>query len=1121
MIATASRFRALSARFASSLFFALFALLTLFTSPILHAQSGVQSGFQPTPQTTPSNGDVATPRTSAVALTNARIIVSPTQTLESATLLVRGGVIEAVGAAVVIPADAVVVNCAGKTLCASFIDLDSDYGMPEASAGAARGRRGGFEPQYETATKGAYSWNQALKPEQNAAAMFVTNPTKADELRKLGFGAVLTHVHDGIARGTSVLVALGEGKETTLILKERAAAHYALTKGSSTQDYPNSMMGVIALLRQAYLDARWYKQARALAPATTEVNLSLDALQQAIEPSASLPQIIEAEYKWTSLRADRIGDEAGLQYVIRGAGDEYQRLEDIKATNAAFILPLNFPAAYNVEDPLTALNVPLAALKHWELAPTNPATLEKAGVRFALSAALLKSKAEFMPNLQKALQYGLSRQAALAALTTTPAAIVGMSDKIGTLEKGKVANFLVMTGDPFVVATPTTPANPAAGANVSNGASATITQHWVQGRPFEVASTDNTDLRGTYSLSLRPSSKDANKDANKDASKDDYTLTIKGSTSAPMAELVKLGDTTKIPVTLERTSTALALRFAASTQASTVLRGDLRLSGWLEIPKQSSAAPAASASLSASGTGQDDKGNWFGWMAQRTSLAVPEAAKSDKADTSNPASGLGLRTFPFGEYGAPTLAPATSVLLRNATIWTCEKDGVLRNADILLRGGKVAAIGKNLAAGDAKVIDASGKHVTPGIIDEHSHVALFSLNEGSQSVTSEVRMSDAIDPEDVNIYRQLAGGVTTSHLLHGSANAIGGQTTLVKFRWGANAEAMRFESADGFIKFALGENVKQANWGDAYSVRFPQTRMGVEQVITDGFQRAREYDAAQKTFAALAAKERSQTLAPRRDLELDALAEILNKQRFITCHSYVQSEIAMLMRVAERFGFVVNTFTHILEGYKVADKMKAHGAQASSFSDWWAYKFEVNDAIPYNGAIMHALGINVAFNSDDAEMARRLNQEAAKAVKYGGVPEEEALKFVTLNPAKMLHIDARTGSLKVGKDADVVLWSDHPLSIYARPEKTFVDGTAYFDAERDAALRLEMKAERARLTAKMLKAKRGGAPTQAAPQQRPRELYFHCDSDNNLRGDGRGSANSSANSSATDAATGN
>jgi imidazolonepropionase-like amidohydrolase len=352
-------------------------------------------------------------------------------------------------------------------------------------------------------------------------------------------------------------------------------------------------------------------------------------------------------------------------------------------------------------------------------------------------------------------------------------------------------------------------------------------------------------------------------------------------------------------------------------------------------------------------------------------------------------------------------------------------------------------------------------------------------------------MYDAVNSEDVNIYRQLAGGVTAAQLLHGSANPVGGQSALIKFRWGSSPEDLKIAGADGYIKFALGENVKQSNWGDDYSIRFPQTRMGVEQVFVDGFSRAKAYGEAKARYAGLNKKAKAGAKAPRTDLQMETLLEIINKERFITCHSYVQSEINMLMKVAESFDFRVNTFTHILEGYKVADKMAAHGAGGSTFSDWWAYKFEVNEAIPYNASLMNLAGVVSAINSDDAEMARRLNQEAAKSMKYGGMTEMDALKMVTLNPAKLLHLDDQMGSIKVGKDADLVLWNDHPLSIYASPEMTLVDGIVYYSKELDKANRVSIATERARLIEKMRDAKSGGAKTQK-PKKEDKH-YFECE----------------------------
>ncbi len=418
-------------------------------------------------------------------------------------------------------------------------------------------------------------------------------------------------------------------------------------------------------------------------------------------------------------------------------------------------------------------------------------------------------------------------------------------------------------------------------------------------------------------------------------------------------------------------------------------------------------------------------------------------------------------TYPLGAYGLAA-APESSevVMFRGATVWTCGDAGIIEGGDVLVRDGKIVAVGTDLEVPEGcTVVDVTGKHLTPGLIDCHSHMATDGgVNESGQTITAEVRVGDFINNTDISIYRQLAGGLTTSNILHGSANPIGGQNQVIKLRWGATMDVMKFSDAPFGIKFALGENVKRR------AGRYPDTRMGVEQIIRDQLLAAAEYAEAHRRYAS---GDRS-SLPPRVDLQLAALAEILAGERWIHCHSYRQDEILALLDVLDEFGITIGSLQHILEGYKVADRMAEHGAMASSFSDWWAYKFEVYDAIPYNGAIMHDAGIVVSFNSDDAELARHLNTEAAKAVKYGGVSPEEALKFVTLNPAKQLRIEDRVGSLEVGKDADLAIWSRQPLSTMTRCEQTWIDGIQYFSLERDAELRARDAELHARLVQKAL-----------------------------------------------------
>ncbi|AKD55397.1 amidohydrolase family protein [Spirosoma radiotolerans] len=994
-------------------------------------------------QTTfPRNG-VYDERPGLYAFTNATIIVDPQTTLQNATLLIRDGRIEAVGTAVSVPAGTVVTDLKGKRIYPGLVDIDSDYGMPELTRGAGGGRGG--VPQYESNKKGAYYWNQAIQPENDASVLFKADTKKADELRKLGFGAVLTHPHDGIARGTGALVVLADDRENTLVLKPNATAHYSFSKGSSGQQYPNSMMGIVALLRQALYDADWYKRAGH----KEQANMSLEALSR----NQSLPAIFEANDKLGILRADKIGDEFGVQYIIRSSGDEYQRLDEVKATGASLIIPLNYPQPYDVEDAWDADNVSLAELKHWEMAPLNAGRVAGANIPFALTTAGLKNKADFWANVRKAIENGLTEQKALEALTTVPARLIRADDQVGSLKKGHVANFIITSGNLF-------------------SADNVIYENWMRGKQYIVNNKDAADLRGIWNLTV--------------GSQTNLKLNITGKADKPEYQII--ADTLKLTPKVALSGDLISIQ----VQQDKKKPGTTRLTGYRTSP------------TTIKGDGQTPDGKAITWSAVRagdtpvsTSAASTSAVSTSVTSATNSAvasgTAVGTVIYPFVGMGNAQKPKTETMLIRNATVWTNEKDGVLMNTDVLVTGGKISKIGKSLpVSADIRVIDGTGKHLTNGIIDEHSHIALLSINEGGQSSSAEVRMSDVINPDDINIYRQLAGGVTSSQLLHGSANAIGGQSAIVKLKWGESPEGMLIKGADGFIKFALGENVKQANYPNPNVLtRFPQSRMGVEQVFVDHFTRAKEYTKGWAAYNKLSAKEKATATAPRRDIELDALAEILANKRFITCHSYVQSEINMLLKVADSLGFKVNTFTHILEGYKLADKMAKHGAGGSSFADWWAYKMEVHDAIPYNAALMHRQGVTVSINSDDAEMARRLNQEAAKTIEYGGMTEEDAWKMVTLNPAKLLHLESKLGSIRAGKDADLVLWNANPLAIYARPEYTIIDGAIYFSLKDEDQKRDLMQAERARLIQKMLTAKAGGASTTRPQPKRAR--MWHCE----------------------------
>ncbi len=980
-------------------------------------------------QTFPVNG-VAEVMPNKFALIDASIYVDAHTRLAKASLLIDGGKIVSISEKASIPAGYVVINCLNKIIYPGFIDAYTSYGLSDT-----KNEGNAEDPIFISNKDGAYHWNEAVRSEYNAITNFSVKHSDPAIFRSQGFTVVNTLKKDGIFRGTSALVSLGSERDNLLIISPNAASALSFRKGSSKQDYPSSLMGSIALIRQSYYDAKWLMDNKG----KVEFNQSL----QAINDQQSKIKIFEVTDVHDIFRAQKIAEEFNINYIFKGAGNEYQRIAELKKINPIIIIGLNFPKIYDVEDYFDAGNISLTELKNWELAPSNPAALAHANIKFLLSTSDLKKPSEFLNNLRKAVKYGLSEESALSALTETPAAVFGINNQVGSLKKGMRANFIICSG------------------NIFKEESATILSTWIDGKSYAINPANENDIRGTYQVT--------------NGNIGTKEIIIKGTLIDLVATGIK-SDSTDLAIKLNYFENQISMIYDPSIDSTSI--GKFRLN-----------ASFVGNQMMGSGTGSDGKP--FNWTAMKTKTFQETKASNDPIQKEKDLK-LGPVYYPFTAYGTTSTLQAEKMLIKNATIWTNESPAVLTETDVLINNGKIVQIGKNIQALDAKVIDAAGKYLTSGIIDEHSHIAITrGVNEGTQSNTAEVRIGDALDPDDINIYRQLAGGVTTSQLLHGSANPIGGQSAVIKLRWGKMAEELKFEGASPFIKFALGENVKQSNWGDRQQTRFPQTRMGVEQVYIDAFTRAKEYEAEKLNFGRLSAVAKSKIISPRFDLELETMLEILNKKRFISCHSYVQSEINMLMHVADSFNFKVNTFTHILEGYKVADKMKAHGANASTFSDWWAYKFEVMDAIPYNAAILTKVGVNTAINSDDAEMARRLNQEAAKAIKYGALTETEAWKLVTLNPAKMLHIDHRVGSIKVGKDADVVLWNTNPLTIDAKPEKTIIDGVIYFDSERDLELRKQIAKEKERLIQKMLDLKKLGMPSQKATIKE-KKLY-HCD----------------------------
>ena len=861
------------------------------------------------------------------------------------------------------------------------------------------------------ASREGYYWNDHILSDYNTIDDFNYDEKKSKELREFGFGVVNIHRKDGVHRGTGALVALDDKSNNSL----------RILNPTSTESFSFSRS---LQFNQAYpssimgamaLLRQFYHDLKWYEDGgSTSTDMAIEA---AIK-NYSLPKIFSAGDKLNVIRALKISEELGFKSIVEGSGYEYENIEDLKNYDNTIVVPINYPKAFDLTDVHIVEKLTLQQLKRWNQAPSNLVQLSNNNINFAISPKNVKNSSEFFNNIRKSISYGLDSDEALAALTITPAKSINMEGKIGVIKQGAYANFLVTSGPIFEKET-------------------IIFENWVMGNKHTVKNVPKNSIDGDYFFSDNGSK---------------YELGVKNSQG-------------NINVSLKKDSIKLNVKSVVKN-------------GWLNmsiVDKENELYGFISSNINTNGLGSISFTDFEGIKKNillKKSVENKEPVKKIKKHDQYE---LIPVSYPNKAYGFKSKPKKQNVLFKNATVWTGESDGILENTDVLVSDGKIKSIGKNLSFSNVKVIDATNKHLTAGIIDEHSHIAASSINEGGQNSSAEVSIEDVVDHEDINIYRNLSGGVTTIQILHGSANPIGGQSAIIKLKWGEKNDEMIFKNAPKFIKFALGENVKQSNWG-SYN-RYPQSRMGVEQVFVDHFQRASEYDKEWKKYNKLSKREKNKTIAPRFDIEMEVIAEILNKERHISCHSYVQSEINMLMKVAEKFDFTVATFTHILEGYKVASLMKRHGVGGAAFSDWWGYKFEVNDAIPYNGPIMTKAGVLVAYNSDDAEMSRRLNQEAAKAVKYGNLSEEEAWKYVTLNPAKLLKIDDKVGSIKVGKHADLVLWDKNPLSVYANAEKTMIEGVFYYEKDNIDVQLKSMQEEKNLILSMMIEAKKRGEET--------------------------------------------
>ncbi len=848
------------------------------------------------------------------------IQVNPDLKIRDGILFVKDGKIEKVAKNIEISPIYREWNCSGKTIYPGLIDpyiltgKESpsllSLGHQETVLAQSDLKFFGLPENSDAQTESKFGI-PGVHPEKQLLDSTAIKEQKWRKFREYGFTSAHLAPSEGIFRGTGPCILLHDKFDQQRILKDAVAQVIAFDpvgRKSSPSIYPNSLMGVLSVIRQTLLETIHAREMLSFEKTNPSVKPfyvhdGIRSLLKNLGPTHSSPTWFETGSMSMNAKATEIAQEFDLQDItLILSGDEWRRPDLSISRRHDCILPLNFPSIPNLPQDDDWEQISLDQLRAWDNAPKLAGFVagKSRSLSFTTSGC---DVSEFHKNLLKCIANGLSEKDALASLTINPANLCGISDFTGTLEKGKMANFFIIDGPSYFVASPQ------------------VHSTWIEGVPEQFI----------------------------------YN-----------------------PKVIDKNQT-------------TVLSKEI------------------------------DQNNKF-------------TSKSE-GFVNNP----------------------QTTLFRNFHLWTCEKEGILQNHDILVKKGRIKAIGKNLAVDPeerTEIINGKGKHLTPGIIDCHSHAMILGgVNESTLPSTAMVRIADVINSESINIERQLAGGVTTCNLLHGSANPIGGQNAVIKLRLGGSPEELLFNEAPLGIKFALGENVKQSNWGDKYTTRFPQSRMGVKTFFENRFNAALAYQ--EKT-----AQHKRENKPILRNLELEAILEIINGKRLIHCHSYRQDEILVFLRTMESFGVRVASLQHVLEGYKVADEIAKHGAGASTFSDWWAYKFEVYDAIPYAGAMMHERGCVVSFNSDSPDHARRLNLEAAKAVKYGSLTEEEALKFVTLNPAIQLGIDSKVGSLKIGKDADFAIWTTDPLDYRSICDQTWIEGKLYHDLRHARKRNKERKNER-------------------------------------------------------------
>ncbi len=932
-------------------------LILLRPSSPLEATVPRQPGFHPT----------------CVALVDATVTVAPGKTLQHATLVLRDGRVAAVGSDVQPPPEAERIDASGLFVYPGFIDAGSSSPLPDDVSPQPRpGRPMDFGSDVLAATRPDN--RNGLTPEFRVAALSKLDEKKLLSWQQTGFTAVHVVPSGRIASGQSALVTTSGVPLREAVLRPDVCVELRLFVPRGSR-YPATLMGAVAHLRQALLDARRYQQHWQLFEQSPQ-SVPRPPFDPALEALASVASGQQAVLFLATSRDDihRALDFAREQKLkvaaLWGATQAGECLTRLRQLRTPLLVQLDFGDEPKVKKPAQTeelqpdtqppLRVQEDKRRRWLERIQTLTKLEKARIPFAFSSRGLKSPSELLKQVRLAVEHGLSPKTALAALTVNAARILGVENQLGTLQPGKLAHVVVFNG-PF------------------EDKRSLVHYVFVDGLKFQ------------FNREAKPLAKSEEKaKSSKEPKAKPGNAQAKNKSASKPVELTGVE-------TVEQPKSAGAGRGASQKQKASKP----------ESPPQKS--------VSASGKRPAGKKAGGGKVAA-TPAEQPTELESDRL---------------AGQRGNGNL------FVRGGTVWT--GTGVtLQNASILIERGRIKAIGQGLRPPKGfLVVDARGRYIIPGIVDPHSHIMISGgANEGTQSIVCEVRVRDAVRTDDVAEYRALAGGVTTVRLLHGSANVIGGQNAVVKLKYGRTAREHLVRAPQG-VKFALGENVK------GRPGRFPNTRLGVEATLRRAFAEAAAY--RDRWLAYEKSKDKSRLLPPRRDLRLETLADILQERKLIDCHCYRSDEILMVLRVAESLGIRVNSLQHALEAYKVAPEIARHGASVSTFSDWWAYKVEAYDATPYNAALLLRAGVNACLKSDNAELMRHLYQEAAKLIRYGNVPPDEALRTVTLNPARELGLDRRIGTIEVGKDGDLAIFNGHPLNAFSRCEMTIIEGVVYFD----------------------------------------------------------------------------